>query len=155
MSLLPEEPPYVYFAVPNRSLGRRERFGCIMALAATTFVVAAAAAMVGAWPVVPFAGIEVALVVAAFRILSRHDGDFERLEISGARIRFQARQAARVTQFEGHASWARLVVRSRPGRCELGLRYAGRTVEIGRLLTDERRWQWAAELGRRLPVTSI
>jgi uncharacterized membrane protein len=155
MSPIPEEQPYVYFAAPNRSLGKRERLGCVMGVAATAFVVATAAALVGAWPVVPFAGIEVALVAVAFRLLARHDGDFERLEISGARIRLQARQAARVTEFEAHASWARLVVRSRPGRCELGLRYAGRTVRIGRLLTDERRRQWAAELGRRLPVTAI
>ena len=155
MHFHPEEPPYVYLAVPNRSLGRRGRLGCVMALAATTSVVALAAAIVGAWPVVPFAGIEVALIAAAFRILARHDGDFERLEISGARVRLQARRAARITEFEGHAPWARLLVRRRAGRCELELSYAGRTVEIGRLLTDERRRQWAAELGRRMPVTAI
>lgn len=155
MTSLPEEPPYVHFAVPNRSLGRRERAGCVLAVAATSLVIAMAAAMVGAWPVVPFAGVEAALVAMAFRLLARHDGDFERLEISGTRIRLQARQAARVTEFEGNATWARLLVRSRAGRCELALRYAGRTVRIGRLLTDERRRQWAAELGCRLPVTAI
>jgi hypothetical protein len=45
------------------------------------------------------------------------------------------------------------VVKDGPGGIELGLRYAGRTVGFGRLLTDGRRREWAAELGRRLPVT--
>jgi uncharacterized membrane protein len=105
--------------------------------------------------VLPFAGLEIVLVAAAFRAFARHDGDFERLEIAGARVRLQARRAARLIEFEGHAPWARLVVAEGNGRCELGLRYAGRTVEFGRLLTDGKRREWAAELGRRLPVTRI
>jgi uncharacterized membrane protein len=114
---------------------------------------AVASAFLGAWPVLPFAGLEVAVLAYAFRRIARHDGDFERLEIEGRRVRVEARSGARVVSFEGHAPWARLVVRDRPGRCELQVRYAGKSVEIGRMLTDERRRLWAAELGRRMPVT--
>jgi uncharacterized membrane protein len=112
-----------------------------------------ATAFLGAWPVLPFAGLEVAVLAYAFRRIACHDGDFERLEIEGRRVRIESRTGARVVSFEGHAPWARLWVRDRPGRCELQLRYAGKSVEIGRMLTDERRRLWAAELGRRMPVT--
>jgi uncharacterized membrane protein len=142
-------------AVPNRSLGPQGRTACLAAIAATTTAIGAGAAALGAWPVLPFAGLEVALVAAAFRALARHDGDYERLEIAGARVRLQTRRAARLLELEGHAPWARLVVTDGAGRCRLGLRYAGRTVEFGRLLTEGRRREWAAELGRRLPVTRI
>lgn len=140
-------------AVPNRSLGPLGRAACLAAIAATTLAVGAAAALLGAWPVLPFAGLEVALVAIAFRWLARHDGDFERLEIEGRTVRLRTRHAARSLELEGHAPWARLLVEDGPGGCRLGLRYAGRTVEFGRLLTEGRRREWAAELGRRLPVT--
>jgi uncharacterized membrane protein len=142
-------------AVPNRSLGPLGRTVCLAAIAMTTIAIGAGAAALGAWPVLPFAGLEVAFVVAAFRVLARHDGDFERLEIEGVRVRLRTRRAARLLELEGHAPWARLVVEDGDGRCGLGLRYAGRTVEFGQLLTDGGRREWAAELGRRLPVTRI
>ena len=140
-------------AVPNRSLGPLGRAACVWAIAATTVAVGAGAAALGAWPVLPFAGLEVALVAIAFRSLARHDGDYERLEIEGRTVRLRLRHAARSVELEGHAPWARLVVEEGLGRCRLGLRYAGKTVEFGRLLTECRRREWAAELGRRLPVT--
>jgi uncharacterized membrane protein len=140
-------------AVPNRSLGPLGRAACLAAIAATTLAIGAGAAALGAWPVLPFAGLEVALVAIAFRWFARHDGDYERLEIEGGKVRLRTRNAARLDEMEAHAPWARLLVKDRPGRCGLGLRYAGRTVEFGRLLTEQRRREWAAELGRRLPVT--
>lgn len=142
-------------AVPNRSLGPQGRRACLVAIAATTMAIAGAASALGAWPVLPFAGLEVVLVAAAFRVFARHDGDFERLEIAGATVRLRTRRAAQEVELEGHAPWARLVVEEQSGRFGLGLRYAGKTVPFGRLLDDGRRREWAAQLGRRLPVTRI
>ena len=140
-------------AVPNRSLGPLGRTACLAAISATTVAVGSAAAVLGAWPVLPFAGLEVALVAIAFRSLARHDGDYERVVIEGGIVRLSLRHATRSEELEGHAPWARLVVEEGRGRLRLGLRYAGRTVEFGRLLTEGRRREWAAELGCRLPVT--
>ena len=141
-------------AVPNRSLGPHGRTACLAALAALPLALGVVAtAFLGAWPVLPFAGLEVAVLAFAFHRIACHDGDYERLEIAGRRVRIEARCGAQVVSFEGHAPWARLLVRDRPGRCELQLRYGGKSVDIGRMLTDERRRLWAAELGRRMPVT--
>jgi uncharacterized membrane protein len=153
MSLPLNPPQQVWMAVPNRSLGPQGRLACVAAIGFTTMMAGTAAALLGAWPVLPFAGLEILLVAAAFQAIARHDGDFERVEVAGTKVRLLSRRASRQEEFEGHAPWARLVVRSRHGRCELGLQYAGRTVEFGRLLDEGRRRQWAAELGRRLPVT--
>lgn len=139
-------------AVPNRSLGPHGRMACVAAIAATTLAVSAGAAALGAWPALPFAVLVAVLVVAAFRAFARHDGDYERLEIEGGKVRLETRRARRTREIEGHAPWARLVVEDEAGRCGLGLRYAGETVAFGRLLTEGGRRQWAAQLGRRLPV---
>jgi uncharacterized membrane protein len=149
-----EFPPYVHFAVPNRSLGPAGRRWFLGLIAATTLGVAAGAAALGAWPVMPFAGIEVALVALAFHIVRLHDADFERLEIVGHEVRVERREASCVTRFVAHRPWARLVVRESGASCSLGLAYAGRTVPLGRLLSDEGRRRLAGELRARLAVAA-
>ena len=59
--------PFVHVSVPNRSLGIRG-WRCVPAvIAATTLGIGAAAAALGAWPVMPFAGLEVVVIWIAFR----------------------------------------------------------------------------------------
>lgn len=147
-------PRYIHVSVPNRSLGPAGRRWVIGLIAATTFVVAAAAAALGAWPVMPFAGMEVALVALAFRIVQSHDRDFERLEIGEHEVRLEAREAQRFTRFIAHRPWARVVVRDRGMRCTLRLTYAGRAVPLGRLMSDEGRRELAARLRGRISVTA-
>jgi uncharacterized membrane protein len=125
----------------------------LAAIAATTLGLAAFATMIGAWPVMPFAGLEVALVVLAFRVLAKHDADYERLEIGEHEVRWEAREAREVRTFVAHRPWARVEVHSRGDRCTLRLRYAGTTVALGRLLSDEGRRQLAGSLRGRIPIT--
>ena len=125
-----------------------------MAISVTTLGLAAGAAAFGAWPVLPFAGAEVLLVWLAFHILRRHDGDFERLEIDAGEVRWVSRNAARETRFVGHLPWTRVVVEERGRVCSLELRYQGRAVPLGRLLSDEGRRRLAEVLKERLRATA-
>ena len=147
-------PPYVLHTVPNRSLGREGRRWFLGTIGATTFLVAGAAAAIGAWPVMPFAGVEIALLVIAFRVVARHDADFERLEVGEHEVRLESRHALAVTSFVAHRPWARVIVRSRGYRFTLGLAYAGRVVPLGRLLSDEGRRKLAQELRGRIAMTA-
>src|SRR2546423_2485781 len=113
MSPEAESPPFVHHCVPNRSLGAQGRRWFLAALAATTIAVATAAALFGAWPVMPFAGLEIALVLLAFHVVRAHDADFERLEIGEHEVRIEARVAASLTCFVAPRAWARVVVRER------------------------------------------
>ena len=149
-----DPPPFVHLSRPNRSLGPAARRWVLGAIAATTLGVGLMAAALGAWPVMPFAGLEVALVALAFRVLSQHDADFERLEVAEGEVSVEARSARMHTRFVARRPWARLVLRQRGARCTLGLAYAGRTVPLGRMLTDEGRRQLAESLRGRLPVTA-
>lgn len=135
-------------------MGPVARRRVLLAIAATTLGIASGAAAFGAWPVMPFAGLEVALLALAFRAFGRHDADFERLEIGAHEVTVEARDASQLTRFVAHRQWARVVLRERGGRCTLGLAYAGRTVPLGRLLSDEGRRRLAENLRGRLPVTA-
>jgi len=145
---------FVHCSRPNRSLGPAAQRWVLAVIAATTLGVAAGATAFGAWPVMPFAGLEIALVALAFRVLRLHDADFERLEIGEHEVRVEARDAQTVTRFVAHRPWARVVLRENGARCTLRLAYAGRTVPLGRMLSDEGRRQLAESLRGRLPVTA-
>ena len=146
-------PPYVFLTMPNRSLGIVARRWALAAIAATTLGIAAGAAAIGAWPVMPFAGLEIALLALAFHVLGRHDADFERLEVGEHEVRVEARDARRTMRFVAQRPWARVVVARRGGRCTLRLAYAGRAVPLGRMLSDEGRRQLAETLRGRIAVT--
>jgi len=154
MFLEVEPPPYIHHSVPNRSLGPTGRRIFLALMAGTTLGIGMLAVVVGAWPVMPFAGAEVALVFFAFHLVRLHDADFERLEIGPHEVRVESRDAESLTRFVAHRPWARVIVRERGARCTLGLAYAGRTVQLGRLMSDEGRRKLAEELRGRIAVTA-
>ena len=143
---------FVHVSTPNRSLGAAGRRYVLVAIAASTLGVAGFATAIGAWPVMPFAGLEVAFLALAFHVLGSHDADFERLEIGEHEVCVEARDAKRVVRFVAHRPWARVVCRERGARCTLGLAYAGRVVPLGRMLSDEGRRRLAVQLRERIPV---
>lgn len=149
-----DSPPYVHLSRPNRSLGIVARRWVLGMIAATTLGVAAGAMAFGAWPVMPFAGLEVAFLAFAFRVLGQHDADFERLEIGAHEVRLEARDASRHTRFVAHRPWARVEMAGCGTRCTLRLAYAGRAVPLGRMLSDEGRRALAENLRGRIPVTA-
>ena len=149
-----DPPPYVHHSVPNRSLGAAGRRVFLGSIALTTLGIGGVATAIGAWPVMPFAGLEVALVFLAFYLVRLHDADFERLEIGAYEVRIESRDAASLTRFVAHRPWARVIVSERGARCTLGLAYAGRTVQLGRLMSDEGRRKLADELRGRIAVTA-
>lgn len=149
-----DSPPFVHLSLPNRSLGPRGRRWCLVAIGGTTLGVALMATLLGAWPVMPFAGLEVALLWFAFRVVRDHDRDFERLQIEAGELRLEARDARRETRVVAQREWARVVLRERGQRCTLGLAYAGKTVPLGRLLSDDGRRKLAMQLRGRVRIAA-
>jgi uncharacterized membrane protein len=154
MFLEADSPPFVHHSVPNRSLGPAGRRIFLAAIAVTTLGIATGAVLIGAWPVMPFAGIEVAAVFFAFHLVRLHDADFERLEIGPYEVRVESRRARTHTRFVAHRAWARVIVRQEGARITLGLAYAGRTVELGRLMSDEGRRKLAEDLRGRITLAA-
>lgn len=147
-------PRFVHHSVPNRSLGPAGRRFALGAIAATTLGVAAFAASIGAWPVMPFAGLEVLLLVVAFHVVQRHDADYERVEVGEHEVVVEGCHARCPFRFVANRAWARLVVGLAGGRCTLQLAYAGRSVPLGRMMTDAERRRLARELRARIAVAA-
>ncbi len=112
----------------------------------------ALALTIGAWPILPFFGLELLLLYAAFRSVDRHAGDFERLTLQGGRLFIERSDAGRLSTDEMNRYWTRVILRCGQGghRCRLSLRCHGREIEFGRLLSDEERAVVAGRLDRHI-----
>jgi uncharacterized membrane protein len=115
-------------------------------LAALAMGIASGFAMLGAWLILPFAGLEVLVLGAAFWLTARHATDFERIERVHGRVTIDVGEAQSRRRHELDARRAR--VRVEDGRVLIGA--AGSTLEVGRHLAMEARAAFAAELGKRL-----
>ena len=101
----------------------------------------------GAWPIMPFAGLEMLVLYLAFRYAERHAADYERLAIAGDRVEVEVLDGGRLRRFDCNRQWAQLVCRD-GGR--LALRSHGREIEIGRHLNEQQRLSVARQLKRKL-----
>jgi uncharacterized membrane protein len=102
--------------------------------------------VLGAWLILPFAGLEIGLLGAAFLYTARHATDFERIERARERLTVDVSEAERRRCYELDARLAR--VRLQDGR--VLLQAAQARLEVGRHLDAASRARFAAELGRRL-----
>ena len=117
-------------------------------LAAMAVGIASGFALLGAWLILPFAGLELVLLAAAFWLTARHAADCERIELARGRLRVEVEEAQRVRRLELDAR----LVRVRMEGGHVLLRAPQVEVELGRHLGSEARAGFAAELGKRLQV---
>jgi uncharacterized membrane protein len=134
------------FSQRNCSLLKSERWRVFLLIATVSSVIAAAFAIVGAWPILPFAGLELAALYVAFRGMDRRSGDYERLTIDGDRLLLESRCLGQVKKYEWNRLWAKVVVEKQNAGLRLALRYHGREIEFGTYLSDEARAAAAREL---------
>jgi uncharacterized membrane protein len=120
-----------WIARPNRSLTRRGRTLWLFLFGLNAFLVSAVAIAIGAWPIVPFAGIEVGLLAVAFWLIGRRDDDVERLTIHGTMFRWQQVLAGRRSEQVGNLVWARCAWVNVAGRVGLRVQHAGQSFVVG------------------------
>lgn len=109
---------------------------------------AGALAWLGYWLVLPFSGLEIVALLAAFRHLNRQKRDFQRISLQGDILTVETcvRQQCSVAEFNRY--WVQVLVRDGRyyGDCLVVLRSHGRELEIGGYMTGEQRAALAREL---------
>ncbi len=133
-----------------RALARR----LLIAAAAVSGLIAAGFALAGAWPVLPFAGIEVAALWAAIHHLRRHAGDHEKIVRDETRLVVERQFGSRHESFELNPYWARLRLETPPGGGEerMFVGSHGREVEIGRGLDGSKKRALALQIRKALAL---
>jgi uncharacterized membrane protein len=144
-----ETAEYVYTARRNNSLsssGRRLVFGFILVV--SLGIAAGFFLIFGAWPILPYAGIEMTVLYIAFRYVDRHAADYERITIREKSVTIEVQEGPAVAHLEMNRHWARVVCER--GASRLALRSHGREIEVGRHLCAAQRAVMARELAREL-----
>lgn len=136
----------------NCSLQAAERWRAFWLIAIVSAVIALGLAAIGAWPVLPFAGLELVALWIAFRRFAREADDFQRVTIRGDRLLVESCTRGRVERYEWNRYWTQVVVRDGSGNCHVALRSHGREIEFGRCLSDGARLSAARKLRDRLRV---
>jgi uncharacterized membrane protein len=122
--------------------------GVFLALALVVLVIGTGFAIAGAWLVLPFAGLEVLLLGAAYLLYARHAADYERIVLDSGRLTVEVADAGNTARYEMEARRARVCLE----RQRVVLRGAREELELGRHLDAELRARFAAELQKRLRI---
>ncbi|WP_235272729.1 DUF2244 domain-containing protein [Methylotenera versatilis] len=144
-------------ARPNNSLSPENSLKLMVVLAIVAFVVALGFAHVGAWLVLPFAGLELAAFAYAFYYVYLHSSDFESIAIDGDRVIIEKRSFRETSVTEFQRYWMQVHVRN-IGRGKgvvsksgLFIGSHGKEVEFGKhFINDEQRVALAHELKQKL-----
>jgi uncharacterized membrane protein len=133
---------------PHRSLGPKGFLVLMAALAGLSFVAGLVFWLVGAWPVMGFFGLDLALVYFAFKLNYRSGRLYETVELTPARLTWtRVHPSGRREQFDCNPYWARVALREWPdGRTDLRIVSQGKELAFARFLTDEERRDFASAL---------
>ena len=123
----------------NNSLSSGSRLVVLGSLAAVVLAISLGFALSGAWPILPFAGLELLVVGLAFRYMEQHADDYERMTMHDDEVVIERWERGSVSRFEFNRHWAQLIVSDPRGRerGRLALRSHGKEVQFGMFLTDE------------------
>jgi len=151
------DPAIGWLIQRNCSASPRQLAAAFAGLAAASLLIGAAFAAAGLWLVLPFVGIELAALAAAFVCYGRHAGDCERIEVDAKQIRVERHEGAAVTTERLDAAWARVEVDRRGRgpwhRTQVFVVACGRRVEVGRCLPERSRPVLARSLRQALQRT--
>jgi uncharacterized membrane protein len=117
------------------------------ALALIVLAIGTGFALAGAWLVLPFAGLEVALLVGAYLFYARHAADYERISLGEGRLTIEIAEGIENRSVELDPRRVRLSMAEDE---RLLLQAAEEQIEIGRHLGAEKRVEFAAELAKKL-----
>jgi uncharacterized membrane protein len=130
----------------NCSISPAGLAGVFVALAFVVMAIGAGFAAAGAWLVLPFAGLEVVLLGAAYVLYARGAADYERIVLEGGQLIVEVAHAGRTLRYQMEARHGRVFIE----KDRVLLRGSGNEVELGRHLDTQTRARFAAELQRRL-----
>lgn len=135
-----------------RSLSSAELRKAFWLVAVVSLAVALGWSAMGAWLVLPFAGLEVGALFIAFRSFSRRADDYERVVIRGDRLMVECQRQGRVSRFDANRHWTQIIVREGVRGRQVALRSHGKEIEFGTFLSERARMQAVRKLRDHLQV---
>ncbi len=142
-----------YVLRPNHSLSWKAAKLWFATIAGVVLTVALAFTLMGLWPILPFAGLELALLGYCFYRCAANGQFCEVVTVGTDTVKVEKGRGRPESHWDLPRAWAavaieRHAVRGHPSR--LFLRSHGRRVELGKFLNEDERRGLAVDLGRAL-----
>ena len=135
---------------PNCSLTAKNKRRVVLLLTIIPCCVAIGFAMLGAWLVLPFMGLEIGALAYAFYYVNSHESDFESITIDENSMLIEFGRGQQVSKHELNPYWVSIQRLEFPnGELRLNLISHGKRLEIGRYLTRKQREMLANQLQKR------
>lgn len=136
----------------NCALSPRQLALFYATLVAVSMLIGAGFASVGAWLILPFAGLEMLALGAALLHYARHAGDRECVVLEDDSLRVEVVRAGCSESVRFNPQWVRVEAEGRPGTpgVRVWLQEGGRRWMVGRFVGEDQRAVFASELGKAL-----
>jgi len=142
---------------PNNSLSPEGTVKVLMALFVIVLLVSIGFSLIGAWLVLPFAGIEIVALAYAFCSVYLHSNDYESITIVGDEVIVEKKNDKDLTMMIFQRYWAQISVRDvmqgsgKVSKRGLFISSHGKEVEFGKyFINDGQRTMFARELREKL-----
>lgn len=150
---LPQDPArFSAVLTPHRSLGPKGFMVLMGAVCAVSFGTGLLFYLIGAWPVVGFMGLDVALIYVAFTLNFRALRLYEMVDLTQETLTVtRVEPSGRSHSWSFNPYWVRLTLEPRIGRStELAIASHGNRLVFARFLTDSEREDFALALSSAL-----
>ena len=145
---VPPDEPFRAVLTAHRSLTPHGFVVLMSILCAINFVVGVGFWLLGAWPVLAFCGLDVAIIYVAFKLNYRSGRRYETVELTPERlIVTQVEPSGRTRAFEFNPYWTRVLLHEHhDGRTALELAHHDQRLTFGRFMNDDERRDFAGAL---------
>lgn len=120
------------------------------AIALVSLAIGVGFALVGLWLVLPFVGLEIGALGAAFLVHARHVTDRECIALEAGELAIEIREGVRTQRYAFNADWVPVALRRNGPETRLYVGPVGGQIEIGRHLNGEGRRKLAQDLSAKL-----
>jgi|SRR5689334_19110665 len=146
------EPEFSVTSRRHDAIGPSGRWWLFASLCALSFCFALMFAARGAWPVLPYSALEMAVLFWAFHRFARRFADWDRITVCGDRVIVESEHSGATEKRVFNRQWLRIELEQRGfGRSPaLVLRYAGQRTMVGEALPTAERLRLGRELRRAL-----
>ena len=135
---------------PNCSLSARGKAKVVVLLTVIPCCIAIGFALIGAWLVLPFVGLEIFALGFAFYHVNSHESDYESISIDANNLVVERCTGQHISQQIINPYWVKVARHELPnGELRLGLLSHGKEIEVGRYLTRKQRESLAEQLEKR------
>lgn len=137
---------------PHRSLGPTGFMVLMIAVCVVSFGTGLMFYLMGAWPVLGFMGLDVALIYAAFKLNYRAAKLYETVDLTEDNLTVtRVQPSGKAQSWSFNPYWVRLNLQERIGQSsELSIASHGSRLVIASFLSDPEREDFAKALGRAL-----